>query len=599
MLHRPSPPCRACAHVLTHRARAHLRHACLRPCRAVPPGGGGSPYAQGRLPTPGDGQESRGPAAPYGSGEVRGLAAPYGSGEVRGLAAPFQPGAQAFHPTTGGSDSDANGNGGNGNGNVRLTQDTGRGADFGSGAVTRGMSAIAIEPGSVDMHDSRGHQQPLPFKQQRSNAVSIDDGPGDQRPAGHGRVPFGADSALTQDVQFQVQMRSLMQALQDGDDDKGDYSSLLELDDATLEDVLLMLLDSGDKGGDGAAEQAGDTTPPCKYFIMGKCYRADCWYSHDLKKVPCKHFAAGWCSVGAGCPFGHDDRMLVRTAVGALRAGIVLGPGGGELDAGAGAGAAKPSVPDMNAFPTLGTSNSPPTAGGDHGSTPPPGMGMGGLGDSAWGARAVGVPDLASKLKLNELQEQFPAVWNEDVSAHFYRAQGMMSDAIAALKQAYPGAWVPPRPKQEDPATVAAPALSKLRKSGKHVDWVETGANLGSKYQELRESAIDQAVMRNRYFQEATAAFMRGDKRAAKELSRQGRTCNQRMDQQHREAAAILFDSRNASGSDENVIDLHGKQRACTPHPSPPHPLSSSFFLLSGWWCGGRPCTRHHGNLAY
>ena len=67
------------------------------------------------------------------------------------------------------------------------------------------------------------------------------------------------------------------------------------------------------------------------------------------------------------------------------------------------------------------------------------------------------------------------------MGTHFYQAKGVMSEAVASLDAAFPGAFVAPRPMQEEPS-IAAKAF-KIRKShGKRIDWVETGSNLGAQY---------------------------------------------------------------------------------------------------------------------
>ena len=47
---------------------------------------------------------------------------------------------------------------------------------------------------------------------------------------------------------------------------------------------------------------------------------------------------------------------------------------------------------------------------------------------------------------------------------------------------------------------------------GVDMNWVQTGVALGAQYHKLREEAIHHAELRNRYFQEATSAFVGGAK---------------------------------------------------------------------------------------
>ena len=100
--------------------------------------------------------------------------------------------------------------------------------------------------------------------------------------------------------------------------------------------------------------------------------------------------------------------------------------------------------------------------------------------------------------------------------------------------------------------------------------WVETGNAVTRQYTELRKEALFHANCRNRYeflwgvmcpskicsccdfscFQGATQAYLRGDKAAAREMSRLGRFHQDRMTQLHDEAFGLIFSTRNA-GSNE------------------------------------------------
>ena len=86
--------------------------------------------------------------------------------------------------------------------------------------------------------------------------------------------------------------------------------------------------------------------------------------------------------------------------------------------------------------------------------------------------------------------------------------------------------------------------------------WVETGLAVGDLYSSLRAEASDEARLRNKYFNRAKEAIMRGDSVAAKRLGAEGRAANERMKALHEKAADAIFAARNPSGRD--AIDLHG-----------------------------------------
>ncbi|KAI8912556.1 hypothetical protein EDD86DRAFT_201699 [Gorgonomyces haynaldii] len=46
--------------------------------------------------------------------------------------------------------------------------------------------------------------------------------------------------------------------------------------------------------------------PVCRHFIMGNCFRSDCWFSHDPKQMVCKFWIKGRCTKGNQCEFLHS-----------------------------------------------------------------------------------------------------------------------------------------------------------------------------------------------------------------------------------------------------------------------------------------------------
>lgn len=173
----------------------------------------------------------------------------------------------------------------------------------------------------------------------------------------------------------------------------------------------------------------------CRYYMQGACFRRDCWFSHDLSKVPCTFFARGFCSKGDECPFQHDRtrenmNAILPNVIHAILHGLL--PPGGHLSGADDVQAPEDGAPlSQEHFPALGgqPAASPSTVVG------PATQHSGSIASSRSGA----VLSLASRLKLAQLTESFTELWPEDVESAF-RACGCRGEAtVAALKQANPG----------------------------------------------------------------------------------------------------------------------------------------------------------------
>ena len=88
------------------------------------------------------------------------------------------------------------------------------------------------------------------------------------------------------------------------------------------------------------------------------------------------------------------------------------------------------------------------------------------------------------------------------------------------------------------------------------IEWVETGAAVSQLYTANRDEARDYARVRNVCYEQATNAYISGNKALAKELSRQGREAAAKMAESHARAANNIYSSRG--GGSDGVIDLHG-----------------------------------------
>ena len=97
---------------------------------------------------------------------------------------------------------------------------------------------------------------------------------------------------------------------------------------------------------------------------------------------------------------------------------------------------------------------------------------------------------------------------------------------------------------------------SEAPSEGTKIEWVETGAAVSQLYQTTRDEARDHARVRNVCYEQATNAFLAGNKALAKELSRQGREAAAKMSAAHADAAANIYAHRG--GGRSGTIDLHG-----------------------------------------
>lgn len=81
-----------------------------------------------------------------------------------------------------------------------------------------------------------------------------------------------------------------------------------------------------------------------------------------------------------------------------------------------------------------------------------------------------------------------------------------------------------------------------------------TGATVAAEYAELRADARDHARLRNACFQNATQAYLAGNKALAKELGAKGRWHNEQMKAAHATAAADTFSRRNAAVFESSTL---------------------------------------------
>lgn len=176
--------------------------------------------------------------------------------------------------------------------------------------------------------------------------------------------------------------------------------------------------------------------------------------------------------------------------------------------------AAKHGVIDPDDFPCLGSRDA---------SQAPSGSGM-----------FVGTVDFASKVKMGS-----------------HAGSKMQSKA---------NAYVPHQ--KTEASTAARPIWESEPHTYKQFG---TGIEVASQYEAHRGDARSYAIARNTLFEEATRAFLAGDKKLAKELGEKGRHYNMLMKQCHSKAAHAIYGSRNTDSqswsdgmSGNPILDLHG-----------------------------------------
>jgi DNA-nicking Smr family endonuclease len=97
---------------------------------------------------------------------------------------------------------------------------------------------------------------------------------------------------------------------------------------------------------------------------------------------------------------------------------------------------------------------------------------------------------------------------------------------------------------------------SQNRATAAKPEWVQTGESVSNLYEENRAEARDLARVRNVCYEQATTAFLSGNKALAKELSAKGKEAAKAMKQAHEQASNQIYSERNNRNT--NTIDLHG-----------------------------------------
>lgn len=221
---------------------------------------------------------------------------------------------------------------------------------------------------------------------------------------------------------------------------------------------------------------------------------------------------------------------------------------------------APPSL-DENNFPSLATSPGPSPRAAANGPASADGPTL--------EATAVAESDDTESPKAAEKPravQKVPSVWGSvEGSAHKATSPEKSSGAGWISK----GDSMSSQQKAQAANSKLQPSAASFKsrnKSTSKVPWVETGAAVSGQYADAREEARDHARLRNMYFQQATQAYLAGNKALAKELGAKGRHHSDEMKAAHAAASESIFQQRNmrnASSAVSNkngviLLDLHG-----------------------------------------
>jgi len=326
-------------------------------------------------------------------------------------------------------------------------------------------------------------------------------------------------------------------------------------------------------------------TPICKYFLKGSCLIRNCPYRHTTQ-VACKFFLQGFCMRGKECDFIHTYDF---SAMNEVFQNISMEMNSESNDPSKRRPENQPSF-SLNEFPSLAPA---PKAQPESKSSKKKKKGKGPQNNQAMtnnnNLRASQEAqqkqqvqmispsntqqselNLASRLKLHQMQEKFNHVPKEIVAQTFVSTNYNAEQTIQTLVEFYgaPEDVSGSEPELKD-NELSSESNSSDNTAKKTVFtsvpklWVETGESVAQVYEQYRTEAIEHALLRNKYFSVATASYLSGDGLTAREFSRKGRYHQEKMKELHAKASEQIFLQRNQRPVGEHLqngetIDLHG-----------------------------------------
>ncbi|KAJ8327348.1 hypothetical protein O5D80_004742 [Batrachochytrium dendrobatidis] len=310
----------------------------------------------------------------------------------------------------------------------------------------------------------------------------------------------------------------------------------------------------------------------CRHFMIGQCYRSDCWYSHDPDALVCKFWLQGRCFKGNNCEFVHGEGLTGFVASSSLGSGAESAFSSSQTSGNVTINSARktkfggasyfgsPTLNDTGSsitsapidlhlsaeeeFPSLGSV----TKNSCHVIPSTPAQG------------SSSKPTAVSKINFWNPTAKYNDVTKKAANGSSGQ-ESIIDKAFNGRKTILiggSGASLKPAIFSNSPQIVSTEkeipsSLSAHAGTGGRVyvnsKWLSTGDTLAASYAEYRQEAIDVAIHRNQLFQRATDAFLSGNKAAARALSLSAKKLNDQVEQLHNIAAQKIFLSRNAHNS--------------------------------------------------
>lgn len=296
-----------------------------------------------------------------------------------------------------------------------------------------------------------------------------------------------------------------------------------------MNDVLEPSIQDSEEKVDPVNTSENTFKPVCKYFLQGQCLIRNCEFLHSEtdRSAICKFFLQGFCMRGDQCAYVHDLGKICSS---------------------------KPATTLIENKPRV------QIARNDF-------------------IRPLGVVkvakdknlDLASKLKLNSLLQEFDHIPPSIIKDIFYAHDRNSINTRAELIKRYGEPdFKKPEPYNANPKHNLLPSQNSVSHSKRlsyeeeadYLPWIETGEKVSDLYMESRKVAEEYSRKRNECFMKATEAFMKGDGKLAKSLSSRGREFERLASEHHKKASERIFMERNRKllnmVQNQNVMDVHG-----------------------------------------
>ncbi|ETO30734.1 hypothetical protein RFI_06382 [Reticulomyxa filosa] len=283
----------------------------------------------------------------------------------------------------------------------------------------------------------------------------------------------------------------------------------------------------------GTEDKRNETKQVCKFYLLGDCQLVKCPFLHDTNTVSaiCKYWAWGYCARDKKCMYLHQ--LVDKTTNQYPK----------EVE--------EPiSMATMSTLTISTTSTTSTTTTQKTTSVATE--------ETKKGPKKI--TQIVAKLRLSRLIDQFPNVNSQSIQALLIKNNYNDDITHEELTKKYGQPKVSQRSVSEPAPLLSQNNTSKSKTGNAHqttVHWVDTGSNLNQLYKSTRSEAERHAILRNQYFIKAVDAFIKGNKKLAKDLSLKGREHDEQMKKLHSKAADAIFKERNAHLS-MNIIDVHG-----------------------------------------